>query len=71
MKASAKKSNHTEQLLIWREKRPYINVKTTSAGVTKEQKQGNTKGCTQLMIDVFNKETVKTFVVMDEVHKDF
>ncbi|QOD71310.1 tautomerase family protein [Vibrio navarrensis] len=48
-----------------------MNVKATSAGVTKEQKHGNTKGCTQLMIDVFNKETVKTFVVMDEVHKDF
>ncbi|EKO3410155.1 4-oxalocrotonate tautomerase family protein [Vibrio fluvialis] len=49
---------------------PYINVKVTDDGVTKEQKQAIIKGCTQLMVDILNKNPQKTFVVIDEVNTD-
>ncbi|MBY7807768.1 4-oxalocrotonate tautomerase family protein [Vibrio fluvialis] len=49
---------------------PYINVKVTDDGVTKEQKQAIIKGCTQLMVDILNKTPEKTFVVIDEVNTD-
>ncbi|MBY7974885.1 4-oxalocrotonate tautomerase family protein [Vibrio fluvialis] len=49
---------------------PYINVKVTDDGVTKEQKQAIIKGCTQLMVDILNKNPEKTFVVIDEVNTD-
>ena len=49
---------------------PYINVKITNEGVTNEQKQAIIKGCTQLMVDVLNKKTATTFVVIDEVNTD-
>ncbi|PCI07864.1 MAG: 4-oxalocrotonate tautomerase [Gammaproteobacteria bacterium] len=49
---------------------PYINVKITDEGVTNEQKQAIIKGCTQLMIDVLNKNPATTFVVIDEVNTD-
>lgn len=49
---------------------PYINVKITDEGVTNEQKQAIIKGCTQLMVDVLNKNPNTTFVVIDEVNTD-
>lgn len=49
---------------------PYINVKITDEGVTNEQKKALIKGCTQLMVDVLNKEPATTFVVIDEVATD-
>ena len=49
---------------------PYINVKITNEDVTNEQKKAIIKGCTQLMVDVLNKNPVTTFVVIDEVDTD-
>ncbi len=49
---------------------PYINVKITDEGVTNEQKQAIIKGCTQLMVDILNKNPATTFVVIDEVNTD-
>ncbi|EKO3485703.1 4-oxalocrotonate tautomerase family protein [Vibrio fluvialis] len=49
---------------------PYINVKVTDDGVTKQQKQAIIKGCTQLMVDILNKNPEKTFVVIDEINTD-
>jgi len=49
---------------------PYINVQITDEGVTNEQKQAIIKGCTQLMVDVLNKNAATTFVVIDEVNTD-
>ncbi len=49
---------------------PYINVQITDEGVTNEQKQAIIKGCTQLMVDVLNKNPATTFVVIDEVNTD-
>jgi len=49
---------------------PYINVKITDEKVTNEQKQAIIKGCTQVMVDVLNKNPATTFVVIDEVNTD-
>ena len=49
---------------------PYINVQITDEGVTNEQKQAIIKGCTQLMVDVLNKNSATTFVVINEVNTD-
>ena len=49
---------------------PYINVQITDEGVTNEQKQAIIKGCTQLMVDVLNKNPATTFVVINEVNTD-
>lgn len=49
---------------------PYINVKVTNEGVTKEQKKAIIEGCTQLMVTVLNKDPKTTFVVIDEVDTD-
>ncbi|KZM39591.1 4-oxalocrotonate tautomerase [Marinomonas sp. SBI22] len=49
---------------------PYINVKITDENVTREQKQAIIKGCTQIMVDVLNKDPQVTFVVIDEVKLD-
>jgi 4-oxalocrotonate tautomerase len=49
---------------------PYINVKITNENVTNEQKKAIIKGCTQLMVDVLNKNPSTTFVVIDEVNTD-
>jgi len=49
---------------------PYINVKITDEKVTNEQKQAIIKGCTQVMVDVLDKNPATTFVVIDEVNTD-
>ena len=49
---------------------PYINVKITDENVTREQKQAIIKGCTQIMVDVLDKDPRVTFVVIDEVKLD-
>ena len=49
---------------------PYINIKVTNEGVTKEQKQALIEGTTQLMVDVLGKDPITTMVVIDEVNTD-
>lgn len=49
---------------------PYINVKITDEGVTNEQKKSIIQGCTQLMVDVLDKNPATTFVVIDEINTD-
>jgi len=49
---------------------PYINVKITEEGVTNAQKQAIIKGCTQLMVEVLDKNPATTFIVIDEVSTD-
>lgn len=49
---------------------PYINVKITNESVTNAQKKAIIKGCTQLMVDVLDKNPATTFVVIDEVNTD-
>ena len=49
---------------------PYVNIKVTDEGVTKEQKHQLIKGTTQLLVDVLGKNPAKTMVVIDEVNTD-
>lgn len=49
---------------------PYVNIRVTDEGVTREQKERLIKGTTQLLMDVLNKDPATTFVVIDEVNMD-
>ena len=49
---------------------PYVNIKITNEGVTKEQKQRLIQGATQLLVDVLGKKPATTVVVIDEVNTD-
>ncbi len=49
---------------------PYVNIKVTDEGVTKQQKQQLVEGTAKLLKDVLNKDPKTTFVVIDEVNLD-
>lgn len=49
---------------------PYVNIKVTEEGVTREQKQQLIAGVTQLLVDVLNKDPATTHVVIDSVPTD-
>lgn len=46
---------------------PYVNIKITKEGATKEEKEKLIKGVTQLLKDVLGKSPNTTVVVIDEV----
>ncbi|WP_085909631.1 tautomerase family protein [Kiloniella majae] len=46
---------------------PYVNIKVTDEGVTKEQKARLIKGVTDLLQNVLDKDPNTTYVVIDEV----
>ncbi|MDR3440912.1 4-oxalocrotonate tautomerase family protein [Telmatospirillum sp.] len=49
---------------------PYINIKITREGATKEQKAQLIAGATRLLVDVLGKNPATTVVVIDEVDTD-
>lgn len=49
---------------------PFVNIKITNEGVTKEQKEKLIEGATQLLVDVLGKNPATTVVVIDEVDTD-
>jgi len=49
---------------------PYVNIKITDEGVTKEQKKELISGVTNLLVDVLGKNPSTTVVVIDEVATD-
>ncbi|MCC1495321.1 2-hydroxymuconate tautomerase family protein [Alcanivorax sp. 1008] len=49
---------------------PYVNIKITNEGVTKEQKAELVAGATELLQRVLNKNPATTVVVIDEVDTD-
>lgn len=49
---------------------PYVNIKITKEGATKEQKAQLIEGATQLLVDVLGKNPATTVVVIDEVETD-
>ena len=49
---------------------PYVNIKVTREGVTKEQKLVLIKGVTDLLVEVLDKSPATTVVVIDEVELD-
>jgi 4-oxalocrotonate tautomerase len=49
---------------------PYVNIKITDEGVSKEQKEQLISGVTQLLVDVLGKKPATTVVVIDETETD-
>lgn len=49
---------------------PYVNIKVTETGVSKEQKAELIKGVTDLLQKVLNKHPSTTYVVIEEVNMD-
>lgn len=49
---------------------PYINIKITKEGATKEQKQKLIEGTTNLLVEVLGKNPATTVVVIEEVDTD-
>lgn len=49
---------------------PYVNIKITNEGVTKEQKLELVSGVTDLLSAVLGKNPATTVVVIDEVETD-
>lgn len=49
---------------------PYINIKITREGATREQKAELIKGATDLVVRVLGKDPQATFVVIEEVDTD-
>jgi len=46
---------------------PYVNIKVTREGVTRDQKAALFHGATKLLSEVLGKDPATTFVVLDEV----
>ncbi|WP_093810609.1 4-oxalocrotonate tautomerase family protein [Stappia sp. ES.058] len=46
---------------------PYVNIKVTREGVTREQKARLIAGATDLLVDVLHKDPATTVVVIDEI----
>ncbi|GLR69262.1 4-oxalocrotonate tautomerase family protein [Agaribacter marinus] len=49
---------------------PYVNIKVTNEGVTRQQKQRLVSGVNHLLKEVLNKDPKSTFVIIDEVELD-
>jgi len=49
---------------------PYVNIKITKEGATKEQKARLIEGATNLLQEVLGKNPATTVVVIDEVDTD-
>ncbi len=49
---------------------PYVNIKITKEGASKEQKEILIAGVTQLLVDTLGKNPATTVVVIDEVDMD-
>ncbi|MEH6519301.1 MAG: 4-oxalocrotonate tautomerase family protein [Halioglobus sp.] len=49
---------------------PYVNIKVTNEGVSKDQKSALIAGVTQLLVDVLHKNPSTTVVVIDEVEME-
>jgi 4-oxalocrotonate tautomerase len=49
---------------------PFVNIKITREGATKEQKEKLIRGATQLLVDILGKNPATTVVVIEEVDTD-
>ncbi|NMG65575.1 2-hydroxymuconate tautomerase family protein [Azoarcus indigens] len=49
---------------------PYVNIKVTREGVTREQKAALIAGVTELLLQVLGKSPALTHVVIEEVELD-
>jgi 4-oxalocrotonate tautomerase len=49
---------------------PFVNIKITKDGATREQKEVLIRGVTDLLVDVLDKNPATTVVVIEEVETD-
>ena len=49
---------------------PYVNIKVTDEGVTRDQKKALIAGVTSVLQQVLGKNPKTTVVVIDEIHLD-
>lgn len=49
---------------------PYVNIKITREGATREQKAALIEGATRLLVDVLGKNPATTVVIIEEVDTD-
>lgn len=49
---------------------PYVHMRVTREGVTREQKDALIHGVTNVLVAVLNKKPAQTFVVIEEVDTD-
>ena len=49
---------------------PFVNIKITKEGATREQKEELIEGVTELLAKVLGKNPKTTFVIIDEVETD-
>jgi len=49
---------------------PYVNIRVTKTGISREQKAELIKGVTDVLVKVLGKNPKRTFVVIDEVDTD-
>lgn len=49
---------------------PYVNIRITKEGATREQKKELIQGVTKLLHEVLGKNSRTTFVIIDEVDTD-
>jgi 4-oxalocrotonate tautomerase family enzyme len=49
---------------------PFVNIKITKEGATKEQKEKLIKGATDLLVDVLGENPATTVVIIEEVETD-
>lgn len=49
---------------------PYVNIKITKPGVTKQHKQKLVEGVTKLLVDTLGKDPEQTHVIIDLVEEE-
>jgi 4-oxalocrotonate tautomerase len=49
---------------------PYVNIRITREGATREQKAALIRGATQLLVDILGKNPQTTVVTIDELDTD-
>lgn len=49
---------------------PYVNIKITREGTSREQKAALIEGVTDLLVRILDKNPATTFVVIDEVEME-
>lgn len=49
---------------------PYVNIKVTREGVTREQKEQLIQGVTKLLSDILGKNPQTTVVIIEEIETD-
>jgi 4-oxalocrotonate tautomerase len=55
---------------VWESVVPYVNVKITKEGLTREKKATLVRGITDLLVEVLGKKPEHTHIVIDEIEDE-